>query len=174
MRARGSQRSRRSPGTTLCRAGGAASRSRASRPAAARKRQASCLPAPDHDAAAEAQRAVPDVVDSGVTPQPELALEFGNPRLQRFILGPQRRYQRYQVFRGRHARRFANHPILESETAYAVEENLSLSPNLGSYPLQAVLPKRFRPLYFVRCRCPKGRGQTQLSPQKDTRLPNSS
>ena len=30
------------------------------------------------------------------------------------------------------------------------------------------------PLYFVRCRCPKGRGQTQLSPQKDTRLPNPS
>ena len=26
----------------------------------------------------------------------------------------------------------------------------------------------------VRCRCPKGRGQTQLSPQKDTRLPNPS
>ena len=41
-------------------------------------------------------------------------------------------------------------------------------------PLQAVLPKRFRLLYFVRCRCPKGRGQTQLSPQKDTRLPNPS
>ncbi|MGZ8299666.1 MAG: hypothetical protein ACXWU5_04515, partial [Rhodoplanes sp.] len=37
------------------------------------------------------------------------------------------RYQRDQVFRGRHARRFANHPILESETAYAVEENLSLT-----------------------------------------------
>ncbi len=32
----------------------------------------------------------------------------------------------------------------------------------------------FRLLYFVRCRCPKGRGQTQLSPQKDTRLPNPS
>ena len=25
-------------------------------------------------------------------------------------------------------------------------------------PLQTVLPKRFRPLYFVRYRCPKGRG----------------
>jgi IS30 family transposase len=25
-------------------------------------------------------------------------------------------------------------------------------------PLQTVLPKRFRPLYFVRCRCPQGRG----------------
>jgi hypothetical protein len=40
---------------------------------------------------------------------------------------------REQVFRGRRARRFANHPILESEAAYEVEENLSLSPNLGSY-----------------------------------------
>ena len=59
------------------------------------------------------------------TVQSELALKFGNPRLQGF--GPQRRYQRDQVFRGRHARRFANHPILESETAYAVEENLSLT-----------------------------------------------
>ena len=61
------------------------------------------------------------------TVQSELALKFGNPRLQGFILGPQRRYQRDRVFRGRHARRFANHPILESETAYAVEENLSLT-----------------------------------------------
>ena len=70
------------------------------------------------------------------TVQSELALEFGNPRLQRFILGPQRRYQRDQVFRGRRARRFANHPILESEAAYEVEENLSLSPNLGSYQIR--------------------------------------
>ena len=61
------------------------------------------------------------------TVQSELALKFGNPRLQRFILGPQRRYQRDQVFRGRHARRFANYPILELETAYAVDENLPLT-----------------------------------------------
>ena len=55
-------------------------------------------------------------------------LDRGIPRLQGFILGPQRRYQRDQVFRGRHARRFANRiRILELETAYAVQENLSLT-----------------------------------------------
>ena len=70
------------------------------------------------------------------TVQPEPALEFGHPRSQRRILRLQRRYQRDQVFRGRHARRFANHPILESEPAVAVEEilfRLSLSPYLGCY-----------------------------------------
>src|SRR5208282_1910718 len=39
-------------------------------------------------------------------------------------------------------------------------------------PRQAVLPKRHRLLYFVERRRPKGRGQTQLPPPQDTRLPN--
>jgi len=39
-------------------------------------------------------------------------------------------------------------------------------------PRQTILPKRFRPIYLVRCRCSKGRGHTQLSPQKNTRLQN--
>jgi hypothetical protein len=41
--------------------------------------------------------------------------------LQRRILRPQRRYQRDRVFRRQHTRRFATHPILESEPAFAVE-----------------------------------------------------
>src|ERR1019366_6928807 len=39
-------------------------------------------------------------------------------------------------------------------------------------PRQAVLPKRHRLLYVVERRRPKGRGQTQLPPPQDTRLPN--
>src|SRR4249920_1672731 len=68
-------------------------------------------------------------------------------------------------------------PAQTSESTSDVEEaKIGCPRKRGNFKrsLQAVLPKRFRPLYFVRCRCPKGRGQTQLSPQKDTRLPNPS
>ena len=59
------------------------------------------------------------------TVQFEPALEFGEPRFQSRIFSPQRRNQRDQVFLGRLAWRFANHPILESKTAAAVQKNLS-------------------------------------------------
>ena len=69
--------------------------------------------------------------------QPEPALELRQPRLQCRILGLQGRDQRDQVcHRRRTRRRFASHPMLESEPAVAVEEilsRLSLSPYLGCY-----------------------------------------
>ena len=46
------------------------------------------------------------------TVQSELRSSSAIRAFREFILGPQRRYQRDRVFRGRHARRFANHPIL--------------------------------------------------------------
>jgi len=71
------------------------------------------------------------------TVQSEPALEFGDPRFQGRIFSPQRRIQRDQFFLGRLAWRFANHPILESETASAVQNNLSpiriAVAQLGSY-----------------------------------------
>jgi hypothetical protein len=57
--------------------------------------------------------------------QSEPALEFGDPRFQGRIFSPQRRNQRDQFFLGRLAWRFANRPILESETASGVQKNLS-------------------------------------------------
>jgi hypothetical protein len=60
------------------------------------------------------------------TVQFEPALEFGEPRFQGRIFSPQRRNQRDQFFLGRLAWRFANHPILESKTAAAVQKNLSI------------------------------------------------
>src|SRR5208283_5834683 len=83
----------------------------------------------------------------------EPALQFRNPRLQSQIFRNQRRdlsrlprNHRNQFVPRRFRRRFANHPILESETQPAVEKNLSSqlsssSPNLGSY-----LPFRVRPI----------------------------
>ena len=59
------------------------------------------------------------------TVQFEPALKFGEPCFQGRIFSPQRRNQRDQFFLGRLAWRFANHPILESKTASAVQKNLS-------------------------------------------------
>ena len=58
------------------------------------------------------------------TVQAELAFEFGDPRFQGRIVSPQRRNQRIQSFPGGLVRRFATHPILESETESAVQRNL--------------------------------------------------
>ena len=57
--------------------------------------------------------------------QSEPALKFRDPCFQRRVFSPQRRNQRDQFLPGRLAFRFANHSILESETASAVERNLS-------------------------------------------------
>ena len=69
-------------------------------------------------------------VHCGVTP----LAPYRTPRrvvlgeFYRRILGLQGRDQREKVVhRWRTRRRFASYPILESETAYAVEENLSLT-----------------------------------------------
>jgi len=63
------------------------------------------------------------------TVQAEPALKFGDPRLQSRVFGHQRRDlrrlrpdQRNQLFPRRLARRFDNHPILESETEAAVQK----------------------------------------------------
>ena len=58
------------------------------------------------------------------TVQPEPALEFGDLRFQGSKFSPLRRNQRDQFFLGRLAWRFANHPILESKIASAVQKNL--------------------------------------------------
>jgi len=63
------------------------------------------------------------------TVQAELAFEFGDPCFQGRIISPQRSNQRIQFFPGRLVRRFANHPILESETESAVQGNLLPGPN---------------------------------------------
>jgi len=63
------------------------------------------------------------------TVQAELALEFGDPRFQGRIVSPQSRNQRIQSFPGQLVRRFASHPILESETESAVQRNLAPGPN---------------------------------------------
>ena len=60
--------------------------------------------------------------------QPEPALELRQPRLQRRILGLKGRDQREQVFQRRRTRRFASHPMLESEPASAVERIFSSNP----------------------------------------------
>ena len=57
--------------------------------------------------------------------QSEPALKFRDPCFQRRVFSPQRPNQRDQLFPGRLAIRFANHSILESKTASAVERNLS-------------------------------------------------
>jgi len=57
--------------------------------------------------------------------QSEPALKFRDPCFQRRVFSPQRPNQRDQLFPRRLAFRFANHSILESKTASAVERNLS-------------------------------------------------
>src|SRR5271165_6941285 len=97
----------------------------------------------------------------------------------------------------KHSKKVAHSIVKCNEQIFGVEENLArglvaeylsgarvefvldpldigIGQNREVGTFWEVLPERFRPLYFVRCRCPKGRGQTQLSPQKDTRLPNPS
>ena len=63
------------------------------------------------------------------TVQPEPALELRQPRLQRRILGLQGRDQREKVVhRWRTRRRFASHPMLESEPVSSVERIFSPNP----------------------------------------------
>jgi hypothetical protein len=71
------------------------------------------------------------------TVQFEPALKFGHPCFQGRIFSPQRRNQRDQFFLGQLAWRLANHPILESKTASAVQRNLSPIQNRG-HPTWAV------------------------------------
>ena len=63
------------------------------------------------------------------TVQPEPALKLRQPRLQRRILGLQGRDQREKVVhRWRTRRRFASHPMLESEPVSSVERIFSPNP----------------------------------------------